>query len=251
MIYNLLEYLISIFIGTPSGPGISEPSQKAAYTIVLPPGMNQFRNEDQIKSYRSFVAARTQWNPCLKNLSEFLQDKTASQHTCHITSMEFSSASGPPSRRILDLDSLAQLLRNTAKEGNDLCGRLLIVEDLSNHVLETLGSLLNIDPLFFASHIDTFQIDIATTRPSTVTLPSTTRSQDFLNLHYHRVIEFEELESKQVLHRDMNVPRKVKILPRPKGYNIGLARHCCSILKTEGKDGLWLGKADLTDHYML
>ena len=204
-------------------------------------GMNQTRNDDQNSSYKSYVQARTQWNPCLKNLSQFLHDDTASQHLCHITSLEFSSASCAPSRRSLDLDSLAALLRGTAKENDDISGRILIVEDSSNHVLEVLGSLLNIDPLFFASYIDTFQIDIATTRPSTVALPSTTRSQKFLNLHYHRVVEFEDLKSNQVLHRDMNVPRKVKILPRLKGMKIGLVRHCCSILKTQGRDGLWLG----------
>ncbi len=209
--------------------------------------MGQTYNGDHTRSYKSFVEARTQWNPCLKNLSQFLHDDMASQHTCHITSLDFSSASGPPSRRNLDLDSLAMLLRGTAKGKDELCGRLLIVEDLSNQVLETLGSLLNIDPLFFASHIDTFQIDIATTRPSTVTLPSTMRSQNFLNLHYHRIVEFENLKSKQVLHRDMNVPRKVKILPRTKGNDIGFVRHCCSILKIERKDGLWLGRRSLTD----
>ena len=204
-------------------------------------GMNQTRNDDQNPSYKSYVQARTQWNPCLKNLSKFLHDDTASQHPCHITSLEFSSASRAPSRRNLDLDSLVALLRRTAKENDDICGRILIVEDSSSHVLETLGALLNIDPLFFASHIYTFQIDIATTRPSTVALPSTTRSQNFLNLHYHRMVEFQNLESNRVFHRNMNVPRKVKILPRLKGMNIGLVRHCCSILKTQGKDGLWLG----------
>ena len=210
--------------------------------------MSEITKEDQSRSYKSFVAARTQWNPCLKNLSKFLHDDTAGQHTCRITSLEFSLASSSPNRRSLDLDSLASELRKTAKERDDLRGRLLIVEDISNHVLEILGSSLKIDPLFFASHVDTFQIDIATTRPSTVTLPSTTHFQRFLNLHYHRVVEFQNLESRQVLHRDMNVPRKVKILPRPKGDNIGLVRHCCSILKTEGKDGLWLGKRGFIDH---
>lgn len=210
--------------------------------------MNGTRNKDQLRSYKSFVAARTQQSPCLQKLLEFLQNDTASQHACRIVCLEFSSAPGPPSRQNLDLDGLRLLLSDTSKRKDDLCGRLLIVEDLSTHVIETLGSLLNIDPFFFASHIDTFQADIATTRPSTAALPSTTRPQNFLNLHYHRVIEFENLEYKHVLLRDMNVTRKVKILPRTKGCHFGLARHCCSTLKTEGKDGLWLGKTSLINH---
>ena len=218
----------------------------ASYASTSP--MNQARNYEQKNSYKSYVQARTQWNPCLKNLSSFLHDDGASQHLCHITSLDFSSASGVPSRRRLDLDSLSSLLHGTVKENDDFCGRILIVDDISSHVLETLGSILDIDPLFFASHIDTFRIDVSTTRPSTVTLPSTTRSQNFVNFHYHRVVEFENLESRQVLHRDMNVPRKVKILPRLEGINIGLVRHCCSILKTHGRDGSWLGRGILMDH---
>ena len=204
--------------------------------------MNGTRNKDQVRSYKSFVAAQTKRTSCLHELFEFLQNDSARQNACRIVCLEFSSTSGPPGRRSLDLDELEALLSNTTKRTGDLCGRLLIVEDLSSEIIETLGSSLNIDPLFFASHIDTFQADIATTRPSTAALPSTTRAQKFLNLHYHRVIEIENLESKQVLLRDMNVPRKVKTLPRTKGINVGLVRHCCSTLKTEGKDGLWLGK---------
>lgn len=210
--------------------------------------MNKTSNQDQIRSYKSFVAARTQQNSCLQNLCEFLQNDTVSQHACRVVCLEFSFAFGPPSHRSLDLDSFALLLCNKTKERDDLCGRFLIIEDLSSDIVETFGSLLNIDTLFFASHIDTFQIDIATTRPSTIILPSTTRSQNFLNLHYHRVIEFENLDSKQVLFRDMNVSRKVKILSQFKRINVGLARYCCSILKTEGKDGFWLNKRRLIYH---
>ena len=210
--------------------------------------MNETGKQDQIRSYKSFVAARAQRNSRLRNLYDFLQNDPKSQRACRIACLEFSSACGRPSRRSFDINSLTSLLSNTIKEsgeGGNLCGRLLIVEDLSSDVVETLGSLLNIDPQFFASHIDTFPIDIAVPKPSTAILPSTIRSQNFLNMHYHRVIEFETMESKQTLLRDMNVPRKVKLLPRPKEVIVGLARHCCSTLKAKGKDGLWLGKGDL------
>lgn len=210
--------------------------------------MNQSCNDDHDSSYKSYVQARTQWNPCLKKLSDFLHDDSASQHPCHITSLDFSSASGVPSRRNLDLDSLTLLLSGTIQGKDKTCGRLLIVEDSSNQVLETVGSSLNIDPLFFASHVHTLQVDISTTRPSTVTLPSRTRSQHFMNLHYRRLVEFENLEDSEVLYREMNVPRKVKILPRLKGINVGLVQHCCSILQTQGRDGLWLGTRDLMDY---
>ena len=206
--------------------------------------MNKSSYGDKERSYRVFVAARAQWSSCLQGLLAFLRNDRINRHTCRIACLEFFSADDLPSRRNLDLNDLTLLLRNTNKERGNTSGRLLIVEDLSNNIIETLGSLLNIDPLFFASHIDIYQDDVTTMRPSTAALPSTTRSQNFLNLPYHRVIELglESLEPEQGLLRDMNVPRKVAILPRLKGVKVGLARHCCSILETESKDGLWLGR---------
>ena len=198
-------------------------------------------NGNQVRSYKSFVAERTQQNPHLENLHEFLQKDPTSQHACHIACLDFVSGDGPPSRRSLSLESLKSLLGGESKADN-LCGRLLIIEDASSDVVEALGSLLNIDPLFFASHMDTAEIDIKKRRLQTAILPSTKRSQQFLNLQYHRAIEFENPIFDQSVSRNMNISRKVKILPSLKGITIGLARHCCSILRTDGEHGHWLGK---------
>ena len=210
--------------------------------------MDKDPNGNQVKSYKSFVAERTQQNPHLQNLREFLQKEATSQGACHIACLDFFPGDGPPSRRSLSLKGLGSLLSDK-DDADDLCGRLLIVEDISNDVVETLGSLLNIDPLFFASHMDTDEIDIKKTRLQTAILPSTKRSQKFLNLQYHRVIEFEDLNSDQTIFRKMNVSRKVKILSQLKGITIGLARHCCSILRTDGNHGHWLGmRPRITNH---
>lgn len=55
------------------------------------------------------------------------------------------------------------------------------------------------------------------------------------------MLEFENRPPKGTLIQEMNVQRKVKVLPSIKGVDIGFARHCCSVLQTSGKDGLWLG----------
>lgn len=209
--------------------------------------MDKPQSEDGIRSYKSFIAATFQQNPQYRNLHELLQTNSASQRSCHIVCLEFSSILGPPRRQNLDLKGLASVLSTGATGRDDLCGRLLIVEDLSKDTVEMLGCLLNIDPFFFASHLDTFQVDIARSRPSMATLPSKMRTQNFLNLHYHRVVELENPGDPHVILRDMNVPRKVPILPKFKRTNIGLVRHCCSILKARGKDGLWLGKRGFTN----
>jgi len=200
------------------------------------------------RSYKTFIAARTDRNPCLQDLSDLLSKETTSQpsqHACRAVCIEFFTGSRPPNSQSLDFSSLASLLSNHRKNSDGCCGRILIIEDLSKDVVEMLGSMLNIDPLFFASHIDTHQINMATKRPSVATLPSTARSQNFLNLHYHRVIQFENPMPRQTLLRSMNLRRKVKVLPHTEGITIGIVRHCCSVLETVGLDGLWLGERDL------
>ena len=194
-------------------------------------------------SYTSLVSVQSRQRPCLQNLLTFLGHDRLGQYACRIICLEFPSSTDPPTRQSLDFVDLQSLLCSTKHENPRICGRILFVEDLSRDIIELLGLLLDIDPLFFASHIDVFKDEVGTTRPSTASLPSTMLSQNFLNLQYHRIIalEYDNFESERGIFRDMNIPRKVALLPKLKGRNIGLARHCCSILKTQSKDGLWLG----------
>ena len=213
--------------------------------------MGQNRYCDRLQSYTSFVAARSLRNPCFQKLSSFLQDGSAKHNSCRIVCLEFTSAPGPSKRSSIHPDDLATLLGSKCKATNDIRGRLLLIEDVSRDVIETLGSMLNVDPFFFASHVDTSKVELATSRPSIAILPSTTRFQNFLNLHYHRVLELENKNTDRLLLRDMNISRSVKLSPYIKGAKIGLARHCCSILKTETSDGHWLGKSSFPDHNLI
>lgn len=190
--------------------------------------------------YRSYVAAQTRSSPCLSNLSRFLESDASTRYGCRITCMDFTGESSTPSHRNLGKDDLAALLHDRANRKSGLRGRIVMVEDLTRDVIEQLGSQLNIDPYFFASHLDVFQPDISTPRPYLSKLPSMARTQDSLFLHYHRVLEVDNPTCERTLIRAMNVPRKVKLLPPTKGVSIGFARHCCSVLRTSGKDGLWL-----------
>lgn len=198
--------------------------------------------------YASFVAAQTRPTPSLEQLSRFLSHDISMRYSCRIACLEFSVASGTPSHKSLTLNDLASLLHDESLGSNSLQGRILIVEDLTRDIIELLGSTLNVDPFFFASHIDVFQPSIATSRPYMATLPSVASTQDSLTLHYHRVLQFDSPTHKRTLLQATNVPRKVKILPSTQGVNVGLARHCCSVLKTVGKDGLWLCELPITFH---
>jgi len=206
------------------------------------PFPNASCGQDQVDPYPyvSFVAAQTRPTPCLEQLSRFLSHDISMRYSCRIACLEFSVASGTPSHKSLNMNDLASLLHNESKGSNSLQGRILIVEDLTKDIVELLGSTLNVDPFFFASHIDVFQPSIATSRPYMATLPSVASTQNSLTLHYHRVLQFDCPTRKRTLLQATNVPRKVKMLPSTQGVSVGLARHCCSILKTVGKDGLWL-----------
>ena len=201
-------------------------------------------NEPKVKlkgSYKAFVTARANRDPSLRSLSDFLTEESTTRDDCSGICLDIPIGNHPPTRRLIDSRKVAALLDN--KWGNDskICGRILIVEDLCQSMVEALGSRLNIDPLFFASHMDTNEINMAASRSSVATLPSTTRSHNFLNLHYHRVINIEERKTKETLFRDMNIRRKVQIIPQNNGLSIGLVRHCCSVLDTVGPDEKRLG----------
>ena len=190
--------------------------------------MAHIHNEDDLISYRSFVAAQSQRFSSLQELTDFLDRSPASQRICPIKILEFLE--GSRNHYSLDLEGLATLLQGTAHTNKSLHGRLIIIEDLSTDLIEILGCSLNIDPLFFASHIDTSRADITRARPSLASLPSTIRSQKFVNLHYHQVLELDSQRSRQALSLDMNLGRKVTILPQLKGSNIRLARYYYSVL---------------------
>ncbi len=215
-----------------AGPSAASP---------LARNMEAISSDNISEPYSSFVTVYTKKDARLENLCQLLINSPASQYECDIRCLEFSG-SGDQKWRDFNLTELKNLLCGTSREADIVQGRLLIIEDVSKEVIELLGSSLRIDPLFFASHMDGSQADMATARASVATLPSSTRSRNFLNLHYHRVIEIEKIECKQSLYRAMNLTRKVKILPPLKGINIGLVRHCCSILSTINKDGSWLGQ---------
>lgn len=228
--------LLTIYASTSNSEQGTYESASSSLAQILVKSLSS----GQVMSYRSFVAAKSQRRSRLQNLSNFLDEDTACQHACRIDCVEFSGSSRSPNLRSLHLDQLASILYSNARD-KDLFGRLLIIEDVAPDLVEMLGSALDINPLFFASHIDTAYNDIRKGRASTATLPSTIRSQNFLNLHYQRVIEFDNAITRKRLLRDMNLGRKVKMLPKIKGKSFGLVRHCCSMLQTVSKDGLWLG----------
>lgn len=200
-----------------------------------------------MKSYHRYVAAQSQRNPCLMDLYRFLTDSRSNRKPCRVASLDFFAGSVAPIRRNLDVASLRAELQctYTTKHKHDLSsvlGQILIVEDLTKDIIEVLGSCLDIDPLFFASHVHAPWVEISSQTPDMATLPSRIRRQNFTNIHYHRTIVFEEISAPmRKLLRSANVHRKVMVLPPTKDTRVGLAQHCCSVLKTKQTGKRWLG----------
>ncbi|KAH6669879.1 hypothetical protein B0J14DRAFT_565652 [Halenospora varia] len=163
-----------------------------------------------------------------------------SRNECRIVSLDFGPIDGGVQESELSSVELAETLSSQMKSNQGR--RLLIVEDLTKDVVELLGSYLDINPLFFASHIDGPYVEMSLSRPSTATLPSKTKTQNFLSLHYQHAIEFESQPlAPRKLFCDGNVARKVVILPPTKNMHIGLVQHGCSIWKGATKKNSWLG----------
>jgi hypothetical protein len=194
------------------------------------------------RSYSDYIVAQSKRNPCLRNLSQFISNDIAKQD-CKIVILEFFEQDQNPHRTDLDLRNFEALLHTNV---SGCQGRLVIVEDLSRAIIETLGSSLDIDPLFFASQIHGPTVDIASSKPSIATLPSRALSQNFLSVQYQRSVDFGacSLAPRKML-RNSNVPRRIVLLPPMKNTYIGLEQQSCSVLLSATKSKPWLGNADL------
>ncbi|EKG16330.1 Mg2+ transporter protein CorA-like/Zinc transport protein ZntB [Macrophomina phaseolina MS6] len=192
--------------------------------------------------YRDFVEAQSQRNPSIQNLVAFLARDRMESSSCRIATLEFSAYEDKPDFFHVDVHRLGSWLEIGPSEGEKkIQGRILIVEDLTRSVVETLGACLQIDPLFFASHLHSPWPDITVQTPDMANLPSRLKMDTYVNIHYHRTIAFKDpgIAMRQLL-RTSNVHRKVVILPKTKNVLIGLAQHSCSMLRTSLPDGSWL-----------
>lgn len=222
-------------------------------SVLFPPNIqdSSYIRPVEMKSqtYAEYVTAQSRQNPSLENLCHFLKRDTFTQ-PCRISCLEFNNESDSPSRKDLDIESLACLLSGN-HETSDLSatmnrpkGRILIVEDLTRAIVEALGEALDIDPMFFASHIDGEKISADSSIPSMVQLPSQVKTRSFLTLRYHRVLKFgDEAAGLRRLESTGNILRKTMILP-PNSANayIGLAQRCCSVVMTSSQRAGWTGK---------
>jgi hypothetical protein len=203
-----------------------------------------------MRPYQSYVAAQSKRNPCLLSLCRFLADPSPDRNCCRIESLEVYPDSAAPIRRTVDAKHLPWVLQDKPIRENML-GQILIVQDVTGSVIELLGSSLDIDPLFFASHVYAPWQEIETKTPDLALLPSRARPQKFTNIYYHRTVVWQKgpaLQRQRLLWR-ANVDRKVVVLPSTRDLHVTLVQHACSVFKTErvpnGKSWLCMQRSPL------
>ena len=175
------------------------------------------------KTYHSYVQSLSSRWRRLEHLNSFMNENSTRRfHQPRIAVLDFDDHNGLEPR-VINLPGLSAILDQSSTFKG---GRLFLVEDLSNEVVELLGSRLDIEPEFFASHI--YSLDWFSRASSPTTVPniySTICAQSFVRFRY--------LEARSVLvkaNQEINIDR----LPCT---NSNLLRKV-SIMKLESTNGM-------------
>lgn len=201
-----------------------------------------------MKSYRSHVNNQNEQNPStLGPLRDFLNDPQSDQQVSRLGVLEFTQLNSPPVYRQLDHQCLLHDLISediSITEPCSLYGRIILVENISRGVMEILGSVLDIDPIFFESHIGHYDCS-----KDPMFEAEGDSVQKFLTCHYPRAVTLEGVqgysESKKYV-RKLNVGRSTLLLhSKPEGTFNTLIQHHCSVWVKYYEGGGWLGMSTL------
>lgn len=229
------------------------------------------------KSYAEFVLQQATQNPYLQGLVEFLQDKDRRQnHSVTISCLDFGrddirppktweikpqdgklQTSVVPGCTGRDLPvTRSQLPRETIRDKKlkevttvpeDVHGRIVVMENIDRYTVSHFGALFDIQPLFFATYIDTefFHLEERPPPPNLAIAPSRTIKKDSVHLHYQRVLDLGKVSGqlRHTLQVFSNVHRSVKPIPPLSDCCLALARTCCSILLRSIGQEKWICKS--------
>ncbi|CVL07282.1 uncharacterized protein FMAN_15370 [Fusarium mangiferae] len=182
-------------------------------------------------SYIDHVRKRTQTNPCLKPLVDYLVKEPRFRSRVHILDIHTS-----PSSVFQAVEIPEEEISRICQHSPLVCTRIVLVENINSRLMSRIGEALDIDPLFFACHVitDFKDIEKAPLPPSLTTLPSIAAKKGYLNIHFQQVLDLGSSATfgnvAYSLKSDSNTPRNVRRLPSLFGRQLGLGRVCCSML---------------------
>jgi hypothetical protein len=197
---------------------------------------------DQLLTYRDFVKSRMKNNPCLAGLDSFLgttHTPLATSRTIGYIDYYRSNAEAKAFRSVPTAD--------IASIPSDIRGRVILAEDIDARTIELFGAALDLDPVFFASHVTTdfHDLENAPPPPSLALFPSQLASRDYLHIQYQQILALNSEEATKdfpyKLKTRSNIPRNVRRLPGLEGRQIALGRACCSLVVKNYKDS-WICK---------
>ena len=166
------------------------------------------------------------------------------------TLLEFSKSSTRVSD-LSDLTKLRLLLREWTRPSSSQStptaganGRIILIENIAPSLVDTLGGILNIDPTFFASHLEDAGFGLCPDASSTPALASTTtrNHKDFFNVEY--ISAFTPLNcGKDVeglsLQCKGNYSRRIELVHKQGRQKVALARRKISFFMKPTTDP-WL-----------
>jgi hypothetical protein len=195
--------------------------------------------------YAAYVKAQSSRYPSLLNLYTFLCNPKSGGDGCRIVAIDFRKGlANSDARENITPDDLDAEIEPPHPDydkdhTHSLDGRMLIIEDLSKGVVETLASQLDIDPLFFALHLSTVQKERTRSQsPDEASLPSRLLSQDFMNLSYHHAVTSDKTGLSEHRYCTTSAIQRKLVFIAP--TTIGLERHCASVLLIKRKS-FWIG----------
>ncbi|RDW75406.1 hypothetical protein BP6252_06548 [Coleophoma cylindrospora] len=190
-------------------------------------------------TYYDFVKYLVEQNPCLSGLANFLSTcpySPADNRTVYCHDYNLDDGLKSVERSMKFGECLADIACAIKEPAETCLRRIVFIEDISPHCVEQLGTLLDIDPMFFSNYINTSfgGLDRAPPPPPLALFPSRLTSKDSLHLHYQRLLKLNLSTGTSNGLYDFkssgNVPRSVRCLASLSGTRPGLARSCCSIL---------------------
>lgn len=187
--------------------------------------------------YREFILFRSQASPSIRGLAGYITLPTATVNAPRLTLLDYLGDAAVPEEP-KSVENLAELPNLLNRSAANLRGQVLLVENITPHLVNLLGSTLGIDPAFFAGHItaDFQDLETAPPPPSIAILPNRTAEKGFLHVHYQLIVDLDRSsafdKSPYALQTDSNVRRSIRRLQDLSGRQLGIARGCCSLLVT-------------------
>ncbi|KAI1439367.1 hypothetical protein F5Y02DRAFT_426302 [Annulohypoxylon stygium] len=200
-------------------------------------------------SYREFVEAQVYRNPCLSGLANFLSRSPYNpSDSTLVHCIDFPSGHDMEvTEKKIRLDACLSDISHSIKDPFNICMRRIIcIEDINPYTIERLETLLDMNPLFFATNINTsFKgIDKAPSPPLVALFPSSFATNDSLHLHYQRVIKLptssRQSQSPYKLQGSGVITRDIRRLTPLSNTQPGLTRSCCSTLLKVLNNQSWI-----------